>query len=131
MIKMLENINDSIQYANKRLASYLEHREWIDELVAAIPEEVLQNASVTSYSLDLSAIGNSGALSTVWRALRTRGWNTTKDKPEPGDIGWSGFWRHPDHEYQIFLTFSSTVCKRVQVGTRMEEMPVYEVRCDE
>lgn len=131
MNAILENINDSIQYANKRLAQYLTHQEWIDELVAAMPADSLQNVAVTSYSLDLSVIGKADTLSMVWRALRTRGWNTGKDKPEPGDSGWSGFWHKEGVEFQLWLSFTSTVCVRVQVGTRMEEVPVYEVRCHE
>lgn len=130
MNAILESINDSIQHANKRLSMYLEHQAWIDELVAAIPEDKLQNASVTTYSLDINVVGNGTDLSNVWRALRTRGWDTTKDKPEPGDTGWSGFWRKEGVEYQVYLNFASTVCRRVQVGTQMVEMPVYEIRCD-
>lgn len=34
-------------------------------------------------------------------------------------------------ELEIFVRFASTVCKRVQVGTKMEEVPIYETQCDE
>jgi hypothetical protein len=30
---------------------------------------------------------------------------------------------------KIFLAFTSTVCKRVQVGVETKEVPVYEIQC--
>lgn len=34
-------------------------------------------------------------------------------------------------ELDIFVRFASTVCKRVQTGTRMVETPIYETKCEE
>jgi hypothetical protein len=31
----------------------------------------------------------------------------------------------------VLLYWSSTTCRKVQVGTKVEEVPVYEMRCDE
>lgn len=38
--------------------------------------------------------------------------------------------RHPDGA-SVWLSFSSSVCVRVQVGTRTVEEPIYEIQCEE
>jgi hypothetical protein len=34
-------------------------------------------------------------------------------------------------DVEVFVRFTSTVCKRVKVGTKMEEVAVYETQCEE
>lgn len=50
--------------------------------------------------------------------------------PEKGAT--SAFWRINDYAEQIgmYLSFSSTVCHRVKVGTKMVEQDVYETKCE-
>lgn len=50
--------------------------------------------------------------------------------PEKGAT--SAFWRINDYseELGMYLSFSSTVCHRVKVGTKTVEQDVYETRCE-
>jgi hypothetical protein len=52
------------------------------------------------------------------------------DMPEKGAT--SAFWRINERSDQIgmYLSFSSTVCHRVKVGTKMVEQDVYETQCE-
>lgn len=52
------------------------------------------------------------------------------DMPEKGAT--SAFWRINGYDAQMgmYFAFSSTVCHRVKVGTKMVEQDVYETRCE-
>lgn len=41
------------------------------------------------------------------------------------------FYEKRDCELRWYLSFSSSVCRRVKVGTRTVEQDVYETVCDE
>lgn len=54
-------------------------------------------------------------------------------KPEmPAKGATTAFWRINDRNEQIgmYFSFSSTICHRVKVGTKMVEQDVYETRCE-
>lgn len=72
--------------------------------------------------------GDGSRLAEVWKLLRRHGYNTTT-RPEKGDTTFYAFWHGPEGLARIFLQFSSSVCRRVQVGTKMAETPIYETQC--
>jgi hypothetical protein len=90
------------------------------------------SANLDSYDLNISFAGGISEIGAVWGALRKLGlkpekhpgaaetYFTTRFRTEAGDSGPS-----------IYLAFSSTVCRQIQVGTKMVEVPVYETRCTE
>lgn len=84
-----------------------------------------------SDSFDVSLAGDARALARVWGALRRAGYSP-RTRPEKGQSGYTSFWDHaePDRVTKFYLSFSSTVCRRVKVGTRMVEQDVYENVCD-
>lgn len=80
-----------------------------------------------SMPIDLRFAGDGDRLGEVWGLLRAAGYAVNK-RPEKGDTQFSGYWRK-DGEAGIYMYFTSTLCKRVQVGTRLVEQPVYETQC--
>jgi len=81
-----------------------------------------------SSSLDISYAGDKLVLQGIFKALRALGYRTDK-RPKENDSQWTAYWDHPDSDMRIWLKFSSTVCKRVKIGTKMEQVDVYETRC--
>jgi len=77
----------------------------------------------------LSFAGDGPKLAEVWGLLRRAGYNT-RERPKKGDTSFSGFWTHEAHS-QIYMNFTSSVCRRVKVGTRMVEQDIYETQCGE
>jgi hypothetical protein len=71
--------------------------------------------------------GTGGAFAEMWAELRRNGFTPTR-RPEKGDVEFSAYWDHPGYA-RIFMSFASTVCKRVQVGTKMVEQAIYETQC--
>jgi hypothetical protein len=79
--------------------------------------------------LSINFTGDAKALADVVRALRNSGWDTKSDKPKPGDTSWQAYYTKEDCKVDVFLWFSSSVCRKVKVGTKLVEQDVYEVQC--
>lgn len=94
--------------------------------------EELDNAgftcSLSNNTVDVSGSGDKAKLLKLFRIMRNYGWEPTR-RPEPKETWYSTFWRHQYVTSAIWTSYTGTECKRVQVGTKMEEVPVYEVQC--
>jgi len=82
-------------------------------------------------TLDIAFSGDSHKLAEGVRALRTRGFKYDSSPPKKGDSSWCSFFTAPDCPVSIWFSFSSSVCRRVKVGTKTVEQDVYETVCDE
>jgi hypothetical protein len=80
-------------------------------------------------SLDIRLVGDARLLATAVRIMRTSGYSCSGKKPVKGDTTWSAIFTSPPC-ISIWFSFSSSVCRRVQVGTQMVEQPVFETVCD-
>ena len=81
-------------------------------------------------SLDFRITGDKHKLAGAVRVLRTRGWESKSDPPKPGET-WVAKFHNPKINFSVFIVYSSTVCRRVKVGTKTVEQDVYEIVCDE
>lgn len=77
----------------------------------------------------VSFTGDGERLKEVWAEFRRNGFEPSS-RPEKGATGHLCFWSKPDFA-KFFMSFSSSMCRRVQVGTKMVEQPVYETVCGE
>jgi hypothetical protein len=81
-------------------------------------------------SLDYSFAGDRNLLVEVIRALRTSGWHSHNPKPEPDATTYYAWFNHKTAATRLWINFTSTQCKRVQIGTQLVEQPVYKVVCE-
>lgn len=81
--------------------------------------------------LNVNVTGDAKRLAQCVRIFMTAGFKSAASKPKKGDTSWYSYYKHPDCLLDIWFHFTSSVCKRVQVGTKLEEVPVYETRCDD
>jgi hypothetical protein len=89
------------------------------------------NVSVDSTSYNISITGPRADLDVMFGILRRFGLQP-KNRPEEKTQYYSTFWKFDELMSEfLFVTFSSTSCRRVQVGTKMEEVPVYDTVCEE
>lgn len=81
--------------------------------------------------LRVDVSGDAHTITAVIRALRTSGFKAEGfTPPKKNTSSFSVFFTQEEAPYtQVYLTFCSTVCKVVQVGTKMVEQPVYETVC--
>ena len=89
------------------------------------------NVSVDSTSYNISIAGPRADLDVMFGILRRFGLQP-RTRPEEKTQYYSTFWKFDELMSEfLFVTFSSTSCRRVQVGTKMEEVPVYDTVCEE
>ena len=123
-------MNDAMQLAKNR-AAWVADRERLLPIIGKF-EEMGGEAQWYSNGLTLRLTGGKEALTKAIRLLRTAGGTTESAKPQPGETSYSGLYHFEGLTSKyVFLYFTSSVCRRVQIGTVMKEMPVYEVVCDE
>ena len=88
------------------------------------------DVGVDSSSYNISITGPRADLDVMFGILRRLGLQPTS-RPQEKTQYFSTYWTFEDTTDYIFVMFSSTSCKRVQVGTKMEEVPVYDTVCEE
>jgi hypothetical protein len=88
------------------------------------------DASVDSTSYNISITGPRADLDVMFGILRRFGLQPSS-RPEEKTQYYSTYWTFNDSTDSVFVMFSSTSCRRVQVGTKMEEVPVYDTVCEE
>lgn len=90
-------------------------------------------AHMCASDLTVNVSGGQPELHRAWRQLVVAGFRGPEtDRPKEGQPHWSGWFRHSvNSECKVFMSFSSKVCVRVQIGTKVEtrEVPIYETRC--
>ena len=81
-------------------------------------------------SIDICFSGNKNVLEEIFKAFRNIGYEpSNRPGTEPAEY-FSCFWRYPDKEIKFWLSFTSTQCTRIKVGTKMVEQAVYETVCE-
>lgn len=80
-------------------------------------------------SVDVRLIGDKHQLLSLLRILNRYGFKTKKI--EKGQNEYYESFVVPDSDLGLWIHFTSTVCRRVKIGTKMVEQDVYEVVCDE
>lgn len=78
--------------------------------------------------LHVNVTGNKDKLSEVWGVLRKLGYET-EDHVGDEKVSDKSF-RFKKDTVEVVLKFTSSICRRVQVGTEMKEVPVFEIQCE-
>jgi len=83
--------------------------------------------------IEIPFTGNGERLAEVWGLLRRAGWKLASNPPKKDDTTFNGIWAHQSDKRfaDLWVSFTSTSCRRVQIGTQLVEQPVYEVQCGE
>lgn len=77
---------------------------------------------------NVSVTGSRADLDILFGVLRRLGL-TPDSRPAEKDTSYCTFWRMEG--FRLWVWFTSTSCKRVQVGTELKEVPVYDTVCEE
>jgi hypothetical protein len=105
-------------------------RSRYESLVTAL-ESLGSEPTFGANYLYASISGDKDKLVQVIRLLRTSGLVADDDKkPAEKQPLFQAWYRNAADDVRVYLSFSSTVCKRVQVGTETKEVPVYETVCE-
>lgn len=107
---------------------YRKHGREIDAITAAMPQEALHQVTIDRVGVGYTIAGDSHDLAKAIRAVRTRGYTTNWSPPKENDPSWSGFYNKEDGP-EVYISFTSKVCRRVKIGTKTVEQDVYEIQC--
>jgi hypothetical protein len=84
---------------------------------------------LSSGTLYVSMTGDKQKLTQAFRIFRTAGMEFSGDRPKKGDSSWSAVFKHQSQTVYVFFQFTSSVCRRVKVGTKTVEQDIYETQC--
>lgn len=131
-MKTISAIEKELADDMKSIAERIQH--WYDtkgvytDLIEKLDE--IDGLEVSGgWSLYVRAHGDGALLTKIIRAVRTSGWDTITEPPTANSSSWYATYTKPLEQGSVTVSFSSTVCRRVQVGVEVKEVPVYEVRC--
>lgn len=113
----------------KREVDWLAARYILEPIVTRL-EGLGIEPKLLSY-LEINFTGDAHKLAAVVRILRVAGFTSNADKPKPNQTAWHAWFRKEGVGIEIFLGFSSSVCRRVKVGTEMVKQDIYETVCGE
>ena len=85
--------------------------------------------SLDQTDINLFFSGDKQRLQSVWQIMRYAGFEFEGRRPAKGDSTACGRWKHPECSTALWMHFTSTVCRRVKVGTRLVEQDIYETIC--
>lgn len=126
--KTLLRLVERSQLASKNLAAFKQTVNAVPELFRRFEElDIDVGFCLDNTYINVSFTGDGEKLKAAWGALRRHGYNTSA-RPKKGDTTFNAFWTR-DGQAELFMMFSSSMCRRVQVGTKMVEQPIYETQC--
>jgi hypothetical protein len=126
-------LGEIIRQAHMNAEYIAEYASIIDNFCDNMPDECVTYVYASRYAASFQVRGDGEVLTMAIRFLRTRGYKTDAAPPEKVAAVWEALFVHGEdlNQPRVRLTWASTVCKQVQVGTKMVEQPVYEIRCGE
>lgn len=128
--KTLLRLGEKAQAANAHLKAFKQVVAQKAELFRALEEmDIEPGFFLDNEYVVVSFAGDGTKLGQVWGLFRRHGFET-HSRPQKGDTTFYAFWTCKGHA-NLFMNFSSTLCKRVQVGTELKEVPVYQTQCGE
>lgn len=113
----------------KRKVKWNANRSLLSGIVNALVKLGLE-PHITEY-ITVNCTGDAKKLAAVVRIFRISGFSSNADKPKKGDSTWYAFFDSPECPIRIWFAFTSSVCRRVQIGTKIAEIPIYETICGE
>ena len=136
---------DSLAHLPARtLLRYVERRQqitrWVDEWGRTIQDHAPLFLFLEAQDIDVRFNGDDGSVHVsftgtgerfgkVWGELRRAGFKCDT-RPSEGATQFAGYFLR-DGYARLWMFFTSSVCRQVQVGTRTVEQPIYETRCGE
>ncbi len=132
---IFHTIRDSVQelqsHGDSITKFYEGHRGEIAAVSKALAkiEDKLIRAQACPDCIDLHISGDRHVLNAVFGAFRRLGYQPD-NRPEKHEPQYSTYFRHDEHQCVFWVSFASSECKRIKVGTKTQTIDVYETVCE-
>lgn len=119
-----------IDLAEQSLALQRKRLRWAESkaILTPIVKEFIKQGiepNMRDNDLNIPLGGDAAKLKAATDVLVSAQFVTYSDAPKPGETTWDGFFRNPASQINVWLTFTSSVCVRKKVGTKMVEQDVF------
>jgi hypothetical protein len=135
MSNLLNDIKTEIRKAKQSWKQqrrlFKEHETDITELINELDLSTASSARMDCDTEDINfyVSGKTDVIKEIFRAFRKLGYEPSS-RPEAKPQSSFTCYFHQDGKPTFYLSFASTLCKRVKVGTKMQEVDIYETVCE-
>jgi len=139
-VSILERIDDAVNTLHEQAMNVerfrYHHAAAIREMADALDDVVgnLIHTDIDGMSVDFSFSGDKNTLNAIFKAFRRNGYepdNRPKEEPQEYFHTW---FRKPGGDnaesLKFYVSFSSKMCTRTKIGTKTQEVDVFEVVCE-
>ncbi len=124
------DVNEIREQARVKRHYYRDNKLEIVRVAIAFKDIPILRCNVDTNCIDIAITGDYTVLKAIFHAFRGLGYKPA-DRPKNEKLSsFSTYFEADDRECRFWLSFSSTLCKRVKIGTKMVEQPIYETVCE-
>lgn len=127
-----KDLIDSDKRLRDQASWYHANKGNIQALADAFKESSIEvvRANLSFEEVDVSVAGDRHTLNGIFSIFRKLGYEPTDRPKSAPEASFHCRWDHADHSTRFWLSFSSTKCTRVKVGTETREVDIYETVCE-
>lgn len=132
----MSKLQEKLDEAKQKAAAAIEYHQSRAASFGPIYEKAFElgaDFNCESPWASISLSGDKHKLAEMVRAFRTLGFNTSSERPASNSPSWSPTFTNSKGDF-VFFYFTSSVCRRVKIGTKTEPervVDVYETVCGE
>ena len=130
LVGQQESIQNDQKTLRKRANWYHHNKAEIGRVAVGLKKIKVTRAEVSGDCVDLSITGDKHTLNAVFAAFRKLGYEPSARPTKEHKPTFSCYWNHPVEDAKFWLYFTSNKCTRIKVGTKTEEVDIYEVVCE-
>lgn len=126
-----EGIREESRSVKKRKRLYADNQPAILQVATALNAAKIEiiRASLDSEDVNLYITGDYAVLKGIFHVFRTLGYEPSS-RPEKQEPSFTCYFHKKEQKMAFYLSFSSTICKRKKIGTKMVEQDIYETVCE-
>ena len=131
-MKMIQEANRTARNHVKRTTAIIKRdSKRVAQVLKALMKAGINvtNVNIDSNSYNIYITGSRADLDIMFGVLRRAGL-TPRSRPQEKEPVYTTWWNWEDGN-NVWISFSSTSCRRMKVGTEMKEVDVYETVCED
>lgn len=114
----------------KSASWYHRNKPEIRRVAQAFKKVTIQIARLDGDEVDLDITGDKHTLQAIFGIFRKLGYVPSSRPANEKIASFNCYWNNPELEAKFYLRFTSNKCTRVKVGTKTQEVDIYETICE-
>lgn len=125
--KVYDQLCEELQTVTRKMGWWATNKSKLELLIAKF-EALDMDVRVSMPGIDVNGNGDKAKLLKIFKLMRAHDY-VPNARPKSGESYFATYWHREVDDVPVWINFGSTVCRRVQVGTELKEVPVYEIQC--